>query len=744
MKRSKKYYDYIDIIRVISCVAILLYHLNLLKGGYLAVCVFFVLSGYLSCISAFKKEKFSFKDYYLNRLKKIYLPLIITVFITILIVSFVPMFSWLNLKPETTSILFGYNNFWQLNANLDYFARHINSPFIHLWYIAILIQFDLIFPYIYTLLKKLGDKVHKILPCIITGILSIISLVYFYISSKNNNMMFTYYNTGTRIFSLLFGLTLGFIHSYYEPFIPRKMKKKPKFFIAFYIYLLILIILMVFISSKSKHFAISMILTTLITLRLIDYATVIKSKIKHFNKSIKFISNISYEIYLVQYPLIYTISLLFTNHIIRVSLIILLTFITAALINYSLNLKNKKTKIVKYIPISVLLIASLFGAYKYITAKDYTNEMKALENHLNENEKIMQEKQEEYKNALKEEEEHWQQILDELDTNKDKLNEVVTNLKVVGIGDSVMLGALENLYKTFPHGYFDAKISRTAWVANNILVDLSSKGMLGNPVILNLGANGDCSLDCKKKILETCGNREVFWVNVTNDKDVNVNDTLEALAKNYTTLHIIDWKSISKGHPEYFVYDGIHLTEEGRSAYSKALYNAIYEVYYKKYQQKKDEIINEYKNELKNKISFYGNDILINAFNYLHDYYPEAKYNTDKSFTYETLKSEIEREVNSGTLTHKVVFVLDKNISLNRLEYEEIFKLCKGHEIYIVATTKEAVESLNDLENIQIIDFYKEIESNPSYLMPDNIHLTDKGNKALSEALKTIKTNQES
>ena len=140
----KKYYKSLNIIRIIACLAVLLYHLNILKGGYLAVCSFFVLSGYLSCISAFKKEKFDFKNYYKNKFIHLYLPLLIVVLISIFVISLVPSINWLNLKPETNSVLLGYNNFWQLNANLDYFARHVDSPFMHLWYISILLQFDLI------------------------------------------------------------------------------------------------------------------------------------------------------------------------------------------------------------------------------------------------------------------------------------------------------------------------------------------------------------------------------------------------------------------------------------------------------------------------------------------------------------------------------------------------------------------------------------------------------------------------
>lgn len=88
MSSKKKYYKDLDLIRITACLAVLLYHLNILKGGYLAVCVFFVLSGYLSCASAFKKDKFSLIEYYSNRLLKIYLPLLIVVFITVGLVSF--------------------------------------------------------------------------------------------------------------------------------------------------------------------------------------------------------------------------------------------------------------------------------------------------------------------------------------------------------------------------------------------------------------------------------------------------------------------------------------------------------------------------------------------------------------------------------------------------------------------------------------------------------------------------------
>ena len=53
-----KYQDYnFSFIRTFFCIAILLYHLGILRGGYLAVCSLFVVAGYFSAISLTKKDE---------------------------------------------------------------------------------------------------------------------------------------------------------------------------------------------------------------------------------------------------------------------------------------------------------------------------------------------------------------------------------------------------------------------------------------------------------------------------------------------------------------------------------------------------------------------------------------------------------------------------------------------------------------------------------------------------------------
>ena len=733
MKYSSKYFKQLDLIRILSCIAILLYHLGILKGGYLAVCIFFVLSGYLSSIAAFSKEKFSLKSYYYNKFIHIYIPLLIVVFISIYIISLIPSISWLNLKPETTSVIFGYNNFWQLSANLDYFARHINSPFMHLWYISILLQFILVFPFIFIGLKKLGDKFSKIIPCLLPLILGITSCIYFYFTSLNGNIMVAYYNTFTRVFSLLFGVSLGFVHYYYRSLIPQKLRNKTASIVVFYTYLISLIFLSIFIDAKSELFQISMILVTLITCRLIDYGVlIVKSELNIFERFIKFVSGITYEIYLVQYPIIFLLQNIAIPH--KTIFTIFIILIVSILIHFSINLKKDRFKLLKCITISLISITCICGTYEYIIAEDHTAEMKALEDQLKQNEKMLQKKQEEYALKLEKEKEDLATKMASLEVDEDELKEIVTNLPVIGLGDSVMLGAVGNLYNQFPNGYFDAKISRTAYVANGMLKELENNNMLGDPIVFNFGANGDCPDAYKVEIMNTCGNRKVFWINVTNDKDVHVNDSLDEFASQYPNLHIIDWDSISNGHPDYFYADGIHLTESGRVAYTDAIYKAIYDVYLKDYEEQKQKLLKDYEEAQKTKISFYGNDILINAFDYLADDFENAEFKTDKSFNYIKLKEHLIKDIESGILSNKVVFVFDNSIMLSVKQYKELIDLCSGHEIYILSSDN-VVDNL-DYEKVKIVNLYEKINSHAEYLMIDNIHLTDLGNKALKQILK--------
>lgn len=731
---NKRYFNKIDIIRLLACIAVLFYHLNILKGGYLAVCVFFVMTGYLSVISSYKKKRFSILNYYKSRFLHIYLPLLIVVLISIFSLSFFKDISWLNLKPETQSVLLGYNNFWQINANLDYFARHIDSPFMHFWYIGILLQFELLFPIIFILLKNIGKKVHRSIPVIISILLSIVGAGYFYIMSKSGNITTVYYSTFTRVFSIFFGLSLGFIHYNYKHLIPNVFRKKGISNFIFYTYLIILTVLFFTVDASSKYYSIAMIGASLITVRMLEYSTIRITQIPNsMDKLVNKLSSISYEIYLVQYPIIFIFQSINIPGYIKLPGTLVLVLITSYLVHKATSFKFKDILSTIYTIFIMLLvfIPTIIGGYKFITAKDYSNDMKELENQLSKNKQEMEEKQRKYEESLKEKQKEYEEMMKNLDKGEEELKEMIYKLPVVGIGDSVMLGASDELYKTFPNGYFDAAVSRTDWMANDILKGLVNKNMLGDIIIFNFGTNGDCKDACKQDILNTIGDRQLYWITVTNDKDVHVNDRYRKLAETHNNVHVIEWETAAKGHPEYFVSDGIHLTPTGVKAYIETIYNALYEEYSKEFKQKREEYLKKQEEEQKNNITIIGSNIILNAYDNFNSEFTNSNFIVKEDYTFDFIEQSINDEITKNPIKHNILYVIDKE--LTQEEYNKIITLSKTNNIYILLLTKSNI-TLN--QTITNIEFYNEILNHPEYLLSDSKHLSNSGKERLIQIIK--------
>ena len=227
--------------------------------------------------------------------------------------------------------------------------------------------------------------------------------------------------------------------------------------------------------------------------------------------------------------------------------------------------------------------------------------------------------------------------------------------------------------------------------------------------------------------MEDCAGRDIFWLNTTNSKDFN--NRLKILEEKYSNLHIIDWNKISKGHSEYFFADGIHLTEVGRSAYATAIYDSIYNYYLNKIDASINKVTNEYEEKYKNRISFYGNDLLLNIFDYIN--IKDSSYSINKDYNFDILKEELSEAINRKELNYKVVLVFDKNFRLSSEQYNEIITMLSNYKLYVVLPENIDI----DKSKINTIDFYKEIENHPEYLMKDKVHLTNDGNKKLNELI---------
>lgn len=727
---KKRYYRTLDYIRIMSCIAVLAYHLGIIRGGYLAVSVFFILSGYLSAVSFQQQKHFSFKQYYLKKFMKIYLPLLACVFMSIAIIRLIPAISWINLKPETTSVIFAYNNFWQIGAELDYFTKHNSSPFMHMWYIAILLQFDLIFPLLALLLKKAGRKISKAVPPLVMLVMALSSFLLFMIRISSNQMIAAYYGTFSRLFSLCFGVLLAYIHIYFRPLVSGN---KQISVILFYVYLLIHVVIFIFAGNDPKYMGLFMLGTNILCMRMIDHAIASGAGKQKSDRLIIYLAGLTYEIYLVQYPLIFMFEKSAVPVWLKVPILLILIMICAYVLNYVFNIRKRSGSITVKVALSaIVLLLSIFGLYTYVTAKDNSAEMADLQNRLDENQKLIEEKNREYLETLEQQQAEWEAIKGNLDNEEEIVREMLKRKPVTGVGDSILLDCVEQLYEYFPLGYFDGKISRSLYAGEEILRELKAEGKLGDIVILFLANNGDYYESVNEELMNIVEGREVFWMNAVGADDPQFNDKFAQFAQSYPNLHIVDWVSRSEGHPEYFYYDGIHVVGDGSQAMADLIYESVYDVYLDKYRKEGNEQLDEAEKKLRNMVYFYGDEALISSYSYLDPLFEEAVFNARADYMPDELINEFTGSLPKG----KIVLVFDKNSGFGKKQYEELVDLCKDRKLYICVFS--ANEKIPTADNVTIIDFYQDINDHSEYLLTDGIHLTPAGNEALASRIAGI------
>ena len=726
---KKAYFWKIDVLRLFLCISVFLYHLEILKGGYLAVSSFFVLSGFLSIFSFRSRKETDLKLYFLRRLKRIYLPLLAVTFVSVGIISLIESINWIELKPETTSVIFAYNNYWQLLADQDYFTRHSASPFMHMWYIAMLIQYDLLLPFFYLLMRKAARKLSRLLPTALSVLMAAVSFALFAVNVAHGKMMAAYYGSFARSFSLFLGMAGGFAFRSVPSLTLKNGKIKN---IIYVLYMILLAGLFIFIDAESKHFSLAMILVSIITLRLIAYATLDKGRKMAGERTLRFLADLSYEIYLVQYPLIFLLSQGRPLSTVHKLLTVLFTIPLSCLLHVAFRPSRKRNIVLQAVLSVLVLLGSLFGFYRYVLAKDYSREIKELKEKLQENEKMIEEKNREYMHNSEEEEEELLSIFRDMDNREEAVKQYLTKTPVTGVGDSILIDIADEMYIRFPNGYFDGRVSRNLLAGEDILRQMKEEGSLSDLVILCLATNGDYIESYNEELMNIVEGRQVFWVDAVNADDPEFNERFAAFAEKYDNLHIVEWKKASEGHPEYFYYDNIHVMEDGVGVLADLIYDKVYDVYLENYSSLKEAAIRESEARIESRIAFYGNDALISSYEMISEKFERSICHGDSDYDFDELHAQVKEKAESGTLERRVVFLFDRTSGFTMGQYEKLIRLCEGHDIYVCRMDRKEYEFG---ENVKVIDFYAAVEDNADYLMGDGVHLSEKGNSALADMI---------
>lgn len=152
MTNQVKYRPDIDGLRAIAVILVVCFHAfpNIFKGGFVGVDIFFVISGYLITKIIFESLNagvFSFQDFYLRRIKRIF-PALALVLLAVCLFGSLSLYAdeYNHLKKYMAGGVFFLSNFllWSESGYFDVSAE--TKPLLHLWSLGVEEQFYLVWP----------------------------------------------------------------------------------------------------------------------------------------------------------------------------------------------------------------------------------------------------------------------------------------------------------------------------------------------------------------------------------------------------------------------------------------------------------------------------------------------------------------------------------------------------------------------------------------------------------------------
>ena len=595
MSKKTKYLPSIDSLRAIAVIAVIIYHIdaNYLPGGFLGVDLFFVLSGYLISSLIIKEYKstgtVNLYNFYVRRARRL-LPAVYFMITVVLII--ITLFNGVLLKKSYLDALFGYiysSNWWYIFHKLDYFDSFgSQSPFKHLWSLAIEEQFYMFFPLIFLIFNrksKSNNSNSKLNKNFIYVVLSLIlvSLIAHILLFDINNINRIYFGTDTRAFSLLVGV-VGAILYPMDRLSERTTKKDNMIYsIVSLVSILVLIGIMINTSEYNTWlYRGGFLLVAIIGLIIIISSGrqyTFMSKLLSF-KPFVFIGKISYSLYLWHFPILVIttpVSEIGNPNLFYVALRIVLIFLAATgsymfvetpirklgFVNY-INLLFKrimkfKNNTKKIIFASIALVAVVFTMGVFGKSVPYLSTAFVTEMSNNKESQFISNNNE---NNTNNSSEHKNDNNNNQEGNKSE-DKKYSSLLV--IGDSLTVDIGEKIKEKYPGAIIDGKISRQLTAATALADQYANYNNENTAVIFQLGTNGFFTESQVEELVKKFDKADIYFVNVKVPRtwEKTVNKELDALKERHSDITIIDWYNVANNNQNYFEPDKVHLNAEG-------------------------------------------------------------------------------------------------------------------------------------------------------------------------------------
>ena len=570
-KIGVKHISSIDGLRAIAVTAVVLYHLGIswIPGGFLGVDLFFVISGYvitrLILDSINQSSALDLRAFYAARLRRIYPGFLFMVICTIIFIGVWAPEAIKRFLSDLPYALTGSINWLLVARHQDYFETVGRPPLLqHTWSLAVELQFYLIWPIILlTVLKYFGKKnIARI--ALIIAMVSGTTLFFVSLQLDQSNaqqISHIYFGTDTHSLGLFLGSALAV--SWIPQNLSADIEKRAQDVIdgIGVVGLLGLISTFLFIDESNASlyriaFPLAGIFGCLVLISLVHPASRFAPIIS--TAPFRWVGQRSYGIYIwhwvifqVTRPSVDLSGQTWALYLARVLLVLALADISLRWVeipfrqglvqDWFRGMKYRSAKVQlrqKISVISSIIVVLAITSSISVQAINKANEVG--------NQVLQQSTQE-------------QQTQDDLGST--------TGLWVTG--DSVILGIRSKLEAKEHISLINARVGRQAPELLAVMrVDQNS--VPSSPVVFNLGNNNALTEATVVEIFEIVKNQpQVIVVNTAVPrawKDSN-NAIISKVASRYSNVKVVDWDRISKGRPELFAPDGVHLSPAGSDVY---------------------------------------------------------------------------------------------------------------------------------------------------------------------------------
>ena len=594
---KSKYLPSIDSLRALAVLAVIIYHVdvNYLPGGFLGVDLFFVLSGYLISSLIIKEYRktgsLNLYNFYIRRARRL-LPAVyfmITVGLVVMV-----LFNEVLLRKSHLDAIFGYiysSNWWYIFHKLDYFDSFgAQSPFKHLWSLAIEEQFYMIFPLLFLLVnrkKKSKDgtyKLNKNFLYVVLGLI-LVSLIAHILLFDINNISRIYFGTDTRAFSLLVGVVGAILY----PMERLHAKVTPQQNMLYSVVSLVSIATLITVMIYTSEYNTLLYRGGFLLVAILGLIVIISSGKQHTLmsrllsfKPVVFIGKISYSLYLWHFPVLVLttpVSEIGNPNIFFVILRIVLTF-AVAIVSYvfvetpirKLGFKNYINVIFKKLKkrpgksrkvyagivglVSVLFLMGIFGKSVPFISTAFVKEMES-------------NKETQFVNNGNNKDNNQEKSSDSNKDNKvnkeDKKNFDKKYSSVLVMGDSLTVDIGEKFQGLYPGAVIDGKIGRQLYVAVEEAKSYSKYNNENSAIIFQLGTNGPFTESQIEELVKEFDKADIYFVNIKVPRawEKTVNAALKETQEKHSNVKIIDWYSVANSSKDLFEPDRVHLNQTG-------------------------------------------------------------------------------------------------------------------------------------------------------------------------------------